>query len=43
MMEVVKIVIGGDDNNDCSDDADGMMVVTLWFVLLKVMIEMVMI
>lgn len=29
MMEVVKIVIGGDDNNDCSDDADGMMVVTL--------------
>lgn len=25
MMEVVKIVIGGDDNNDCSDDADAVM------------------
>lgn len=29
MMEVVKIEIGGDDNNDYNDAADGVMVVTM--------------
>ena len=28
-MEVGKIVIGDDDNSDCIDDADDMMVVTM--------------